>query len=185
MTQGVLAPPVGHEDHAQGPDAAPLTLVEYGDYECGHCGRAYPIVKHLQRELGDALRFVFRNFPLKESHPHAARAAEAAESVAAHGGEAKFWAMHDLLYENQQALEDADLLAYAASLGVDEAAVADDLEAGAMAMRVHKDFRSGARSGVNGTPTFFANGRRYDGNWSDPDAFLADLRSLARATTRR
>lgn len=185
MSEGRLMPPVGNEDHAQGPEDAPITLVEYGDYECGHCGRAYPIVQHLQRELGDDLRFVFRNFPLKQAHPHAEHAAEAAESVAVRAGEADFWHMHDLLYENQEALEDANLVAYAGSLGVDESALADDLASGAMAMRVHRDFRSGVRSGVNGTPTFFVNGHRYDGDWSDADAFAADLRSLARAAVGR
>ena len=179
MTRGTLIPPVGREDHAQGPEDAAITLVEYGDYECGHCGRAYPSVQQLQRELGDALRLVYRNFPLQQAHPHAEHAAEAAEAVAARAGEASFWDMHDLLFENQEALEDAHLLAYAGSLGVDERVLAEDLASGAMAMRVHKDFRSGVRSGVNGTPTFFVNGQRYDGNWTDPASFIADLRSLA------
>jgi protein-disulfide isomerase len=180
MSKGILTPPTGSEDHAQGPEDAPVTLVEYGDYECGHCGRAHPVVQEIQRQLGEDLRFVFRNFPLKEAHPHAEHAAEAAESVAIRAGETLFWDMHDLLFENQEALEDAALLAYAESLGVDEAGVEKDLAAGATAARVHKDFRSGIRSGVNGTPTFFVNGQRYDGDWSDPDAFAAALQSLAR-----
>jgi protein-disulfide isomerase len=185
MSQGILTPPVGPEDHIQGPEAAPISLVEYGDYECVHCGRAFPIIKYLQRQLGDTLQFVFRNFPLRQIHPHAEHAAEAAESAGAHAGEPAFWEMHDLLYQNQQALEDPDLLAYAASIGVDETLVADDLASGAMAMRVHKDFRSGVRSGVNGTPTFFVNGRRYEGDWTDRTTFRAELQSLARATVRR
>jgi protein-disulfide isomerase len=184
MSAGILTPPVGSDDHAQGREDAPLTLVEYGDFECGHCGRAHPVVRHVQRRLGPALRFVFRNFPLREAHPHAEHAAEAAESVAARGGETAFWQMHDLLFENQETLDDKDLVAYAASLGVDESAVADDLASGAMATRVHRDFRSGIRSGVNGTPTFFVNGRRYDGDWTDPEAFAADLQALARDTAR-
>lgn len=185
MSKGILTPPAGREDHAQGPEHARVTLVEYGDYECGHCGRAHPVVQQIQRQLGDSLRFVFRNFPLKQAHPHAEHAAEAAEAVAARGGAAMFWDMHDLLFENQESLEDAALLTYAESLGVDETAVAEDLAAGAMADRVHKDFRSGIRSGVNGTPTFFVNGQRYDGDWSDPDAFAAALQSLARAAARK
>jgi protein-disulfide isomerase len=185
MSQGILTPPVGPEDHVRGPETAPITLVEYGDYECPYCGRAYPVIKRLQRQLGDALKFAFRNFPLNQSHPHAQHAAEAAESVAARAGEPAFWEMHDLLYENQRALEDTDLLAYASSLGVEETALAEDLASGAMATRIHRDFRSGVRSGVNGTPTFFVNGRRYDGDWTDPNAFTADVQSLARATVRR
>src|SRR5579871_4401521 len=98
-----LTLPVGPRDHAQGPADARVTLVEYGDYECPHCGRAYPIVKEVQRRLGAALRFVFRNFPLIQSHPHAEHAAEAAEGAAALG---QFWPMHDTLFEHQRALDD-------------------------------------------------------------------------------
>jgi protein-disulfide isomerase len=184
MSKGNLTPPAGAEDHARGPENAPVTLVEYGDYECPHCARAHPVVQQVQHHLGDTVRFVFRNFPLREAHPHAEHAAEAAESVAAHGGEAAFWDMHDLMFENQEALEDSALVAYGGSLGVDETALADDLVSGAMANRVNKDFRSGIRSGVNGTPTFFVNGVRYDGDWSDPDIFTAHLRSLIRAPAR-
>jgi protein-disulfide isomerase len=185
MSKGILTPPAGAEDHAQGPETAPVTLVEYGDYECPHCARAHPIVQQVQRDLGDVVRFVFRNFPLREAHPHAEHAAEAAESVAVHGGEAAFWDMHDLMFENQEALEDSALVAYGGSLGVDETALADDLVSGALADRVNKDFRSGIRSGVNGTPTFFVNGVRYDGDWSDPDVFATRLRLLARTPMRR
>ena len=174
-----LVAPVGNRDHAQGPADAPVTLVEYGDYECPHCGRAHPIVQRVQQLLGASLRFAFRNFPLAQAHPHAQHAAEAAEAVAARGGEEKFWGMHDLLFENQDALDDRSLAAYAASLGVDPAGVIEDLEAETHAPRVHKDFRGGVRSGVNGTPTFFVNGVRYDGDWSDADAFAAALRALA------
>jgi protein-disulfide isomerase len=185
MSKGILTAPVGPDDHAQGPENAPVTLVEYGDYECPHCARAHPVVQQVQRHLGDTVRFVFRNFPLREAHPHAEHAAEAAESVAVHAGEDAFWDMHDLMFENQEALDDLALIAYASSLGVDEAVLADDLASGAMANRVNRDFRSGIRSGVNGTPTFFVNGQRYDGDWSDPDIFAANLRSLVRAPARR
>jgi protein-disulfide isomerase len=152
--------------------------VEYGDYECPHCGRAHPIVKRFHRALGTSLRFVFRNFPLREMHPHAEQAAEAAESVGARGGEAKFWTMHDLLFEHQDALEETDLLGYAAAAGADPQGVADDLALRVYEPRVRADFRSGTRSGVNGTPTFFVNGRRYDGDWADATAFAAALQQL-------
>lgn len=184
MSKGALTPPVGAQDHVQGPADAPVTLVEYGDFECPHCGRAHAVVQELRRQLGNELRFVFRSFPLKEAHPHAEHAAEAAESVATHGGDGAFWEMHDLLYENQESLDDEALRAYAASIGVDEGVVASDLASGAMATRVHQDFRSGIRSGVNGTPTFFVNGQRYDGDWNDVQTFAAHLHARARSACR-
>jgi formate-nitrite transporter family protein len=177
---GQLTPPVSELDHAAGPDDAPVTLVEYGDYECPYCGMAYPIVKAVQRELGTQLRFVFRNFPLAEAHPHARHAAEAAEAGAVQG---KFWEMHDILFEHQNALEDPDLIGYARSLGLDADRVARELEAGTHAKRVRGDFRNGVRSGVNGTPTFFVNGERYDGSWMNEKAFVAALRAAARHAT--
>jgi len=178
MSGGRLTVEVGPGDHVQGLAHAPVTLVEYGDYECPHCGHAYHVLRDILEELSDEVRFVFRNFPLAEAHPHAMQAAEAAESVAAHGGDEAFWAMHDILYENQDALEVDDLLAYAAAAGVDAQAVADDLSTGAMHDRVRQDFRSGTRSGVNGTPTFFINGLRYDGSW-DADSLIQALQELA------
>jgi protein-disulfide isomerase len=181
MSPGILTPAVGPDDHSHGPADAPVTLVEYGDYECGHCGRAHVVLQEVLPALGDEVRFVFRHFPLTEVHPNAQRAAEAAESVAAHGGHEAFWAMHDLLYENQDALEEDDLLGYAAAAGVDAHAVASDLSAGSMTTRVRAQFKTGVRSGVNGTPTFFVNGRRFDGNWGDPVAFAAALHSAAHA----
>ena len=111
-----LTQPVSERDHVQGPPTAPVTLVEYGDYECPYCGAAYPIVKEVKRRLGDRLRFVFRNFPLGNMHPHAEHAAEAAEAAAAQG---KFWEMHDELYEHQRALDDAQLEGYAGAVGLD------------------------------------------------------------------
>ena len=177
MSEGVLTPDVSADrDHIQGSKSAPVTLVEYGDYQCPYCGMAYPIVKSLQHALGKQLRFVFRNFPLSDSHPYAQHAAEAAESAGAQG---KFWEMHDALYENQEALEDHDLISYAEQIGIDSHQLAQDLEDGAYKARVREDFRSGVRSGVNGTPTFFVNGRRYDGGWNDPDQFLRALRTVA------
>ena len=167
-----LRKPVDQADHSTGPDNAPITLVEYGDFECPHCGRAYPIVKAVQRNLGNQLRLVFRNFPLRESHPHAEKAAEAAEAA---GAQERFWQMHDMLFENQDALEDADLVAYAEELGLDAGRFEQELASGAFVDDVDEDFSSGVRSGVNGTPTFFVNGERFDGDWSDPDAFAQAL----------
>jgi protein-disulfide isomerase len=162
--------PIGGRDHVQGPMDAPIVLLEYGDYECPYCGDAYPVVKTIQERLGDRLCFAFRNFPLVNSHPHAEHAAEAAEAAGVQG---KFWEMHDTLYENQTALDDEDLAQYAADLGLDARLISEVL-AGAHAARVREDFRSGARAGVNGTPSFFINGVRYDGT-PDVDALLAAL----------
>ena len=166
----LLHAPVTERDHAQGPATAAVTLVEYGDYECPHCGRAYPIVKEVQRRLGDDLRFVFRNFPLREIHPHAEHAAEAAEAAATQG---LFWEMHDALFERQHALDDHHLIAYALELGADEQQFRRELTSQTHAARVRGDFLTGVRSGVNGTPTFFINGVRYDGPW--------DVETLTRA----
>jgi len=178
MSDGILSPPVSERDHTSGPASAPVTLVEYGDYECPYCGQAYPIVKAAQRKLGKRLRFVFRNFPLSEAHPHARHAAEAAEAAADQG---KFWEMHDALFENQNALEDDQLVTTARRLGLDAERIAAALEAGTHAQRVREDFRSGVRSGVNGTPTFFINGRRYDGPWADERTFIGALENAAKA----
>src|SRR5881398_169960 len=115
-----LTPLVSQHDHQQGPETAPVTLVEYGDYECPYCGQAYGIVKEVQRRLGDRLRFVFRNFPLTNAHPHAADAAAA---------QGKFWEMHDYLYEHQQALDDPHLLQAAEHLGLDLARFRQEMEA--------------------------------------------------------
>jgi protein-disulfide isomerase len=176
MSDATLTPPVSEADHSAGPDDAPVTLVEYGDYECPYCGMAHPVVKRAQRELKTQLRFVFRNFPLAEAHPHARVAAQAAEAAAAQG---KFWEMHDMLFEHQDALELEDLVGYAESIGLDTVQFARDLEAETFAKRVRDDFRSGVKSGVNGTPTFFINGARYDGSWANEDAFIRALREAA------
>jgi protein-disulfide isomerase len=176
-----LTPPVSERDHAVGPDDAPVTLVEYGDYECPYCRMAHQIVKAAQRELKGQLHFVFRNFPLAEIHPHARHAAQAAEAAAAQG---KFWEMHDMLFEHQDGLEDADLVRYAEMLGLDAQRVARELEAGTYAKRVRDDFRSGVRSGVNGTPTFFVNGERYEGSWANEEAFIRALRDSVRQASR-
>ena len=169
-----LKPAVGPNDHAQGPEDAPITLVEYGDYQCPYCGMAYPIIKRIQATLGKQLRFVFRNFPLAEAHPHATAAAELAEAAASQG---KFWEMHDTLYEHQTALDGPDLERYAKKVGLDFAALEAALASGAPHQRVRGDFMSGVRSGVNGTPALFINGRRFDGDWRDEEEFLNALRA--------
>jgi protein-disulfide isomerase len=158
-----LTEPVDEErDHVQGAADAAVTLVEYGDYECPYCGAAYPIVKEIQARMGDRLRFVFRNFPITTSHPHAEQAAESAEAAAA---QERFWEMHDLLYENQRRLEDDDLRAYAEQLGLDVERFGSELAEHVHAARVREDFMSGVRSGVNGTPTFYVNGARHDDSY--------------------
>ena len=171
-----LTTPVAEDrDHVQGPPEAAVTLVEYGDYECPYCGAAYPIVKEVQARMGDRLRFVFRNFPITTSHPHAEQAAEAAEAAAS---QARFWEMHDLLYENQQALRDEDLRAHAGRLGLDIATFESELAEHVHAARVREDFMSGVRSGVNGTPTFYVNGVRHDGSY-DLETLLGVLDQAA------
>ncbi|HEY9479668.1 MAG TPA: thioredoxin domain-containing protein [Gemmatimonadaceae bacterium] len=170
MSRSQLKPPVGEHDHIEGSEDAPLTLVEYGDYECPHCARAYPIIKDLQERMGDRMRFVYRNFPLREAHPQAEHAAEAAEWA---GDSGKFWEMHDALFEHRSDgpgwLDDDRLAQYASDLGLDP----DDLQRAFLEERyrprVRSDFMSGVRSGVNGTPTFFINGSRYDGSWEVDD----------------
>lgn len=179
-TTGTLTPPVSDRDHAQGPADAKVTLVEYGDYECSYCGLAHPIVKQLQKEMGEEMRFSFRNFPLREAHPHAMHAAVAAEEVGTHGEDA-FWQMHDTLYESQSALEDEDLVRYAEKLGAPRAEIVAAFAGGPSEDRVRADFRGGVRSGVNGTPTFFVNGERYNGGWTDVPSFVSVLRNAAKA----
>jgi protein-disulfide isomerase len=161
-----LRVPVGEQDHIQGGADAKCTLVEYGDYECPHCGHAHPIVKRVQKHFGKKLRFVFRNFPLAEMHPHAESAAESAEYAGAQG---KFWEMHDGLFENQAQLGGALYLKLAQQLGLPPQDLRAAVEKREFLARVKSDFTGGVRSGVNGTPTFFINGKRYDGSFEFAD----------------
>lgn len=163
--RAVLARPVNEEDHAQGPADAPVTLVKYGDFECPYCAAAYVIVKQVQEIMGDQLRFVFRHFPLTQIHPHAEPAAEASEAAGAQG---QFWEMHDVLYENQPMLDSVHLARFADELGLDVNRFVRELKDGTYRERVRRDFLGGVRSGVNGTPSFFINGVRYDGSWDLP-----------------
>jgi protein-disulfide isomerase len=155
-----LTLPVGPRDHRIGSDDAPVELVEYGDYECPFCAAAHPTMRRLLRLEGDRVLFVFRHFPMANVHPHAELAAEAAEAAGAQGA---FWAMHDLLLTNQGRLEVDDLILYATELELDVGRFARELTARVHQPKVREDFLSGVRSGVNGTPTFFINGLRYDG----------------------
>jgi protein-disulfide isomerase len=155
-----LTLPDPERDHFQGPADAPIKLLEYGDYECPFCADAHSMVQEIQRQLGDDLLFAFRNFPLTNIHPHAEHAAEAAEAA---GDQGNFWGIHDLLFENQAALEDEDLAAYADELGLDAKRLLREVTSSVYAARIREDFKAGVRGGVNGTPTFFINGERYDG----------------------
>ena len=160
----MLTPPVDDRDHVLGGPRALVTLVEFGDYECRFCGRAHPVVKDALWRMPDEILFAFRHFPLAQAHPHALTAALAAEAAGAQG---QFWLMHDVLYANQDALEHDDLIGYAEDLALDVDRFVADVERGTYLQKVRGDFRAGVRSGVNGTPTFFIDGKRFDGNWAD------------------
>jgi len=153
-----LAVPVGPEDHVRGPAGAPVTLVEYGDFECPYCGVAYAVLKALEARYPEQLRVVFRSFPL-DQHPHAQAAAEAAE-FAADGG--KFWEVHDVLYEHQRALDERHLLGYARDLGLDANALATALREQTYAAIVAEQKEGGEESGIPGTPAFFLNGVLFE-----------------------
>jgi protein-disulfide isomerase len=170
--------PIAGRDHVQGPVGAPIALVEYGDYECPYCGEAYPIVQAVQAKLGKRLCFAYRNFPLTNVHAHAEHAAEAAEAAGVQG---KFWEMHDLLFENQASLEDEALARYAETLGLDAQRLMGEVLKEAHGARIREDFRGGARGGVNGTPTFFVNGARFEGP-IEVDALLGSLLETTRET---
>ena len=177
----MLNPPVNPNDHRFGSDRALVTLVEFGDYECPFCGRAHRVVKDALRRMPDELLFVFRHFPLAQTHPHAMAAALAAEAAGAQG---KFWAMHDTLLENQNALRYADLLRHAERLDLDVDRFIADIKSDDYRQRVRVDFRSGVRSGVNGTPTFFVDATRFDRSWANGSLTIAVTR-LARQRARR
>jgi protein-disulfide isomerase len=179
MTQQTrLAVPVGERDHSQGPATAAVTLVQYGDYECPYTRQATTIVRAIQPQLGDQLRFVFRNFPLTEIHPHALNAALTAEAAAVQG---KFWQMHDYIFHHQHTLEVVDLTHFAEAVGLDMQQYARDrAEQGSLA-RIEEDMEGGERSGVQGTPTFFINGVLYLGSW-EQDALLAALEAASQGS---
>jgi protein-disulfide isomerase len=155
-----LNTPDARRDHFQGAIDAPIALLEYGDYECPFCAEVQPVVDAVIERLGDSLCFAYRHFPMRTVHPHAEHAAEAAEAAGAQG---KFWPMHEVLFQNQHALADEYLAEYAAALDLDEQRFIDEVVAEIYADRIREDFRWGVRGGVNGTPSFFINGHRYDG----------------------
>ncbi|MCD9615329.1 DsbA family protein [Chryseobacterium gleum] len=159
-----LKPSVSTADHTQGSSDASLVIVEYGDYQCPYCGAAYPVLKELMKEFGDQIRFVFRNFPLSEMHQYARTAALAAEAAALQG---KFWEMHDAIYENQAHLDDSLPLKLAEKLGLNIPQFKADIQKKELAEKVDKDFESGIISGVNGTPSFFINGNKFNGGAED------------------
>ena len=173
-----LSVPVRSEDHRQGEEDAGCVLVEYGDYECPSCGEAYPIVKRLQKHFGKRLLLVYRNFPLSQMHPHAESAAETAEFAGSHD---KFWEMHDLLFENQDRLEDSLLVELTQELHLAPTKLQDALENKLFQPRVRADFAGGVRSGVNGTPTFFMNDQRHNGAFD----FDSLVNEIERASTPR
>jgi len=177
-----LTVPVNHRDHIHGSPNATVIMLEYADFECPYCGLAYPIVKKLEHDLADVLAVVFRHFPLTTVHLHAALAAEAAEVAGAQG---KFWEMHDVLFENQDALAPGDLLEYAVDLGLDDAQFAQDLAAHTYAQKVRDDFMSGVRSGVNGTPTFFINGVRHAGSHDAASLHASIMQAAGAASSQR
>lgn len=161
-----LREPVGPADHVRGARGAPVTLVEYGDYQCPHCAMAHPVVTTIRQQLGPALCFVFRHFPLTEVHPLAEPAAECAEFAGDHG---RFWDMHDGLFENQPRLSLPLMLALARELHLPSTELEAVLANGTYRPKIQSDFIGGVRSGVNGTPTFFVNGLRHNGSYAYED----------------
>jgi protein-disulfide isomerase len=167
-----LTVPVQARDHVRGPASAPVTLLEYGDFECPHCGHAYPLLREVLARFGDQVRFVFRHFPLTNVHPHAQAASEAAEWAA---GQGKFWELHDALYEKQPQLAAGHLLRFADELGLDRAALKRSLEEHTFFARVKEDFLGGLKSSVKGTPAFFINGVRHAGDASNLGAAIEQV----------
>jgi protein-disulfide isomerase len=176
-----LISPVSARDHSEGHEDAPVTLVEYADYQCPYCGEAHPVIKRLQKSLGEKLRFVFRNFPLTHAHPYALLAAQAAEAAALQG---KFWEMHDVIFENQEQLEPEVLPVWARQIGLDVNQFAQAVGEGRVTKRIEEDYASGVESGVDGTPSFFIDGTRYEGE-DDYNSLRAALLDVAEALERK
>jgi len=169
-----LKPPVDKNDHTEGLPNAPITLVEFGDFECPHCGAAYPVIKEIQKAFKKQLRFVFRPFPLSNVHPHALQAAAAAEAA---DRQHRFWPMHDMLFENQDRLDRRSLVAYAKALELDLEQFNKDIDDPRIAGKIEASFESGVRSGVNGTPSFYINGSKYNGG-NDYDSLERGLQQV-------
>jgi protein-disulfide isomerase len=179
-TDGWLAVPVDDRDHVLGPEDAPVTLVEYGDFQCPYCARAHPVVQELLRRRTNLMRFAYRHFPLINVHPYAEPAAEAAEAAGQRG---RFWPVHDWLFANQDRLSPVALIAALVDMGLDGRAIAREIQEHRFLGKVQSDFTSGIRSGVMGTPTFFINGMRYEGGHSLPELMTA-VDAAARASDR-
>ena len=178
-----LSMPESPADHTIGPQEALVTVVEYGDFECPNCKQAAPVVKLLLNRFAGRIRFVYRHFPLEEVHPHALRAAEAAESAAAQG---QFWPMHDLLFDNQSHLESDDLRGYAERLRLDTTRYAADMNEHVYLRRIRENEQSGSESGVRSTPTFFINRSIHDVSFGLTHLFEAveDLLEPSRLASR-
>ena len=158
----MLTPPITSRDHITGNPGGKTEIVEYGDFQCPYCGEAFQVIRELLQSSAGLVKFVFRNFPLAEAHEYATDAAIAAEAA---GRQQKFWEMHDALYQNQQRLNDDLFLVLAKELQLDIDQFLSDMEDNQLQSKVEADFESGVRSGVNGTPTFFINGKRYNGDY--------------------
>jgi len=171
-----LVYPVSRYDHVLGLDDAPVTLVEYGDYECPYCARANLVLAEVLERVGDTVLFAYRHFPLSQIHRHATLAAQAAEAAA---DQDRFWEMHRMLFEHQKALEPDDLNSYAKAIGLDVGRFAQDLRRQVNLPKVRSDFLSGVRSGVTGTPTFFINEEQFNTPWDDPIALVTALAQAA------
>jgi protein-disulfide isomerase len=176
-----LTPPATERDHALGPAGARVTLVEYGDFECPHCGAIHPLIQAARKAFGGNLRFVFRHFPLRSSHPHALAAAKAAEAA---GEQGRFWEMYDRLFRHQTALEDEDLLEHARKIKLDLPRFERELGARAPEIRIREDLASAAQSGAKGTPSLFINGELYQGPLEREDLFAALARAAVAAPPR-
>jgi protein-disulfide isomerase len=172
-----LVVPVSDGDWMAGPADAPVTLVEYSDFECSDAARLEPMVQEVRRLTGDELRFVYRHLPLSRKHPNAVQAAEASEAA---GRQGQFWAMHDLLIAHYDQLTRPDLLRYAVEVGLDVTAFQQALEERTYQPDVREDFVGGVQSGADGTPTFYVNGVRYD-DWYETPAFLRAVRDAVAA----
>jgi protein-disulfide isomerase len=167
-----LKPAVSKTDHIQGKKDADIVIVEYGDYQCPYCGAAYPILKEMMQKYGKQIKFVFRNFPLSEMHQYARPAAIVAEAASLQG---KFWEMHDAIYENQRLLSEPFLLELVEKLELDPHQFNVDIKKSELAAKVDSDFESGILSGVNGTPSFFVNGRKFNAGAEDLLQLMSEI----------
>jgi len=161
-----LTQAITDSDHIWGNPNASIVLIEYGDLQCPHCGRAFPIIRQLKQDMKESVKFVFRHFPLTKIHPQAKPAALATEAAARQN---KFWQMHDMIFENQKRLTNTALIEYATALELDLSRFTNDINDELLHQKVDNDFMSGLRSGVNATPSFFINGQRYQQSWEGDD----------------